>query len=114
MQDIVAVSNTALAQRTVAAHQIVSVTACRYTATDLFCVPPYHLRVMTGRIPILLCQYSAVPISLFVDPALDHRPQRIPRTYSLSIVEWKIWFTLVFPTDLQTVGNSLDLFSVMR
>jgi hypothetical protein len=77
-----------VAPRAVLAHQIVIGTAGRHTATDLGRSLPYHLRVMTGRIPILLCQYAAVPKRLFVDPAHDHCTQRIPRTYHLSIVEW--------------------------
>ena len=59
-----------VARRTVAAHQnaiwMTSTIGC--CATDLFRVLPYHLSVMTGRIPILRCQYAAVPILLFVDP----------------------------------------------
>jgi hypothetical protein len=57
-----------VALRAVAAHQnaewVTTTTGGR--ATDLFCVPPHHLRVMTG--PRAGDEKAAVPICLFVDP----------------------------------------------
>src|SRR3954453_5066591 len=41
-------------------------------ATDLFRIFPHHLSIMTGWIPILRCQYAAVPILLFASPRLSH------------------------------------------
>jgi hypothetical protein len=73
-----------VAHRKEAAHQkVIAITTGRHTTTDFGRRPPDQLRVMTDRSPILLCQWAAVIILLFVDPEVEHRYQRRVHIYGV-------------------------------